>query len=166
MGQRGPKPLPANVHLLHGNPSKLTGAQLRDGVCPATVIPKRPVHLKGVAAKEWDRISVELEALGLISQMDLAALAMYCIAWGRHVDAERKIRDLGDAGLVDVTPNGFRVQSVWLNISNKSMEMCYKFLAEFGMTPSARSRVTPGELQGDLFGGTEHAKPTIGSMIK
>lgn len=166
MGQRGPKPLPANVHLLRGNPSKLTSGQLRDGVCPDVEIPSAPRHLKGEALKEWKRVSVELEKLGLISKIDRAALAMYCAAWGRHVNAENKILELGADGLVDVTPNGFQVQSAWLNISNKAMEQCSKFMAEFGMSPSSRSRVTPGEVQGDLFGGTENEKPSLGSMMK
>lgn len=166
MGQRGPKPLPANVHLLRGNPSKKTASQLQDGVCPVVEIPDAPKHLKGESLKEWKRITVELEKLWLISQIDRAALAMYCTAWGRHADAENKLRELGADGLVSETPNGFQVQSAWLNISNKAMEQCLKYLSEFGMSPSARSRVTPGELQGELFAGTEHEKPTTGSFLK
>jgi len=104
--------------------------------------------------------------LGLVSKIDRSALSMYCTAWGRHADAENKIRELGDKALVDETPNGFQVQGVWLNISNKAMEQCHKFLADFGMSPSARSRVTPGDLNGDLFRGTEHEKPSIGNLMK
>lgn len=166
MGQRGPRPLPKNVHLLHGNPSKLTASQLRDSISPAVEIPNAPRHLKGEALKEWKRVSVELETLGLISQIDRAALAMYCTAWGRYVDAENKLRELGEAGLVDETPNGFKVQGVWLNISNKAMEQCIKYLAEFGMSPSSRSRVTASDAQPGLFDGTEHQLPSIGSMMK
>jgi P27 family predicted phage terminase small subunit len=166
MGARGPKTLPANVHLLRGNLSKKSASQLRDGVAPSVEIPNCPRHLKGAALKEWKRITVELEKLGLISQIDRAALAMYCTAWGRHVDAEEELHRQGAAGLVDTTPNGFRIQGVYLNISNKAMEQCKSFLAEFGMSPSSRSRVTPGDLTPDLFEGTEHSKPSIGSLIK
>lgn len=166
MGQRGPKPLPNNVHLLRGNPSKKTASQLIDGVSPVVEIPSAPKHLKGEALKEWKRISVELETLGLVSKIDRAALAMYCTAWGRHVYAEEKMRELGDLGMVDKTPNGFQVQGVWVNISNKAMEQCLKYLSEFGMSPSSRSRVTPGDMQGDLFAGTANEKPTTGSFLK
>ena len=166
MGQRGPKPLPANVHLLRGNPSKKSAAQLRDAISPDVEIPACPRHLGAEARKEWKRISVELEKLGLIAQIDRAALSMYCTAWARHVDAENKIREMGEQGMVDQTPNGFYVQSAWLNISNKAMEQCLKYLAEFGMSPAARSRVTPGAIQIDLFNGTEHEKPTLGSLMK
>lgn len=166
MGQRGPNALPANVHLLRGNPSKLTAAQLRDNVSPEIEIPSPPRHLKGEALKEWKRVSVELEKLGLVSMLDRAALSMYCTAWGRYSDAENMLRELGTKGMTSTTPNGFEVQSAWLTISNKAMEQCLKYLSEFGMSPAARARVTPIELNKDLFDGTEHEKPTLGSMMK
>jgi len=166
MGQRGPKPLPANVHMLRGNPSKKSAAELRGTLAPEVEIPAPPKHLRAEALKEWKRISVELEKLGLIANIDRAALSLYCTSWGRHVDAENKIRELGERGLVDKTPNGFDVQSAWLNVSNKAMEQCLKYLAEFGMTPAARARVSPTIQQPGLFDGTEHEKPTIGSLMK
>lgn len=166
MGQRGPKPLPANVHLLRGNPSRLSADKLHDAVSPDIEIPAAPRHMKGEALKEWKRITPALLKLGLVSQIDRAALAMYCTAWGRHVDAESALRDLGEAGLVAETPTGQKVQGVWLTVSNKAMEQCHKFLSEFGMSPSARARVTPGALQPDLFDGTTSAKPSIGSLMK
>lgn len=166
MGQRGPRPLPKNVHLLHGNPSKLTASQLRDSISPVVEIPKPPLHLKGAALKEWKRVSVELQKLGLISQIDRAALSMYCTAWGRYCEAESILLMAGPKGMVTETPNGFEVQSAWLNISNKAMEQCIKYLAEFGMSPAARTRVTPSDVQPDLFEGTADEKPSIGSMMK
>lgn len=166
MGQRGPKPLPANVHLLKGNPSKKTASQLRDSVSPEVEIPTPPRHLKGEALKEWRRVSVELEKIGLISKIDRAALAIYCTAWGRYCEAETMLLMSGPNGMVSTTPNGFEVQSAWLNISNKAMEQCVKYLAEFGMSPASRSRVTPGDVQQDLFDGTDHEKPSLGSMMK
>lgn len=152
--------------MLRGNPSKKTAAQLGDSVSPTVEIPNAPRHLKGESLKEWKRISVELEKLGLVSQIDRAALSLYCTAWGRHVEAETMLRELGAAGLVSKTPNGFEVQSAWLNISNKAMEQCNKYLAEFGMSPAARARVTPSMAHPDLFAGTEHEKPSLGSMMK
>ena len=45
MGARGPKPLPANVHRLRGNPSKLAFSGLADSVDPAIEVPGVPRHL-------------------------------------------------------------------------------------------------------------------------
>ncbi|MEW8027826.1 MAG: phage terminase small subunit P27 family [Candidatus Thiodiazotropha sp.] len=142
MGQRGPKPLPANVHLLNGNPSKKKASELVDAVRPDVEIPDAPAHLLPEAKIEWYRITPELEKLGLISKLDRAALAAYCQSYARWVQADTKIQSMGVDGLVSVTPNGFLQMSVWLQICNREKESMQKFAAEFGMTPSARSRVT------------------------
>lgn len=95
MGQRGPKALPANVHLLRGNPSKKTGAELQAGVHPDVEIPNCPPHLRPEAKKEWKRIAPELEKLGLISRLDRTALALYCQAWAWLVWHEKLLeRDI------------------------------------------------------------------------
>lgn len=141
----GPRPLPTNLKLLKGNPGKRPPnvAEPR----PDAGLPDLPRHLVGEARKEWKRVTPELIKLGLLSRIDRAALAMYCTEWGRYVNAETQIQRLGElmhdplAGLVDTSPQGYRMQSVWLQISNKAKEQCLRFLIEFGMSPSARSRV-------------------------
>ncbi|MCA8251575.1 P27 family phage terminase small subunit [Burkholderia multivorans] len=45
------------------------------------------MHLNREARKEWKRITVELEKLGLISRLDRAALTLCCQAWGRLVES-------------------------------------------------------------------------------
>ena len=114
MGQRGPKPLPANVHALRGNASKKPIAQFLDGVHPGVEIPPCPTHLTPDARIEWKRVASELEALGLICQIDRAALAAYCSAWAEVVTCERKITALnakdadGSAGLASITPSAYQ----------------------------------------------------------
>jgi P27 family predicted phage terminase small subunit len=103
-----------------------------------------------MAKKEWRRISPQLEKLGLITQMDRAALAVYCQAYARWADTEAKIKKLGDDGLIEETPSGYKQISVLLQISNRAAEQMHKFMAEFGMSPSSRSRVTPSP-QMELF---------------
>ena len=152
MAKPGPKPLPKNVHILKGNPSNLPRSALFDDcIRPRTEIPDPPDHLLPEALDEWNRISVELHSLGLISQIDRAALAVYCQAYGRWVMSENKLAELGENGMVETTPSGYKQQGTWLQISNRAVEQMKSFLTEFGMTPSARSRVTPSSPQGDLF---------------
>ena len=81
MGSRGPKPLPANVHLLRGNPSKLSPADLADGLQPEVDVPGLPKHLLPEAKKEWKRISAELLRYGMVSRLDRASLALYVQEW-------------------------------------------------------------------------------------
>ena len=95
---------------------------------------------------------VRAQALGLISQIDRAALAAYCSAWAEVVTCERKIKALnaedagGSAGLVSVTPSGYEQMSVWVQIRNRAYDRMMKFAAEFGLSPSARSRVTASKI--------------------
>lgn len=150
MGTRGPKPLPDNVHIINGNPSKKRLAVLESGVRIPVEIPDCPTHLSAGAKKEWKRISVELERLGLIAKIDRAALGVYCQAYARWEIAEKKMKAAGDDSLVYKMGSGYEQTSAWLQISNRSVEIMHKFLAEFGMTPSARSRVNV-TVQQDLF---------------
>lgn len=159
MGERGPLPKPASLHVLHGNPSKKPMAALLDeAVRPKVEIPECPGHLTTEAKDEWARITVHLEQLGLISQIDRAALAAYCQAYGRWVDVEGKIAILnaedrdGVAGMIGDTPSGYKQISVLLQISNRCVEQMEKFLRHFGMSPAARSRVTAGDPQMALPG--------------
>lgn len=90
MGARGPKPLPANVHLLKGNPSKIPLDQLGDSVDPVIEVPGVPKHLWPEARKEWRRISALLVENRLVSKLDRSALALYCQWWAKWVWAEEQ----------------------------------------------------------------------------
>ncbi|HSH84368.1 MAG TPA: phage terminase small subunit P27 family [Guyparkeria sp.] len=127
---------------MKGNPSKLPAEALQDGICPDVKIPPCPAHLSAEAKREWKRISKHLLNLGIIAEIDMAALAMYCQAYGRWQQAEEKLAELGREGMVDHTPNGFKQSSTWLTISSKAAEQMRKLLPEFGMTPSARARLS------------------------
>lgn len=168
MGQRGPKPLPHNVHQLRGNPSKKSAVSFLDGVQPVVEIPNCPPHLDKEAKREYKRISVELESLGLISKIDRAALVGYCTAWAETVHCEKKITELnaadpkGEAGLIGYTPNGYQQMSVWVQIRNRAYERMMKFASEFGMSPSARSRVTASDRQPTLEGFEHPELPKTG----
>jgi phage terminase small subunit len=92
MGQRGPKPLPGNVHQLRGNASKKPIASLLDELKPDVEIPGCPRHLLPEARKEWKRVTAELERYGLVSKLDRSALALYCQAWAWMVYHEEQLQ--------------------------------------------------------------------------
>lgn len=175
MGQRGPKPLPRNVHLLRGNASKKPPADLGDTVQPDVEIPDCPRHLLPEARKFWRRLTPELEALGLISKIDQAALALVCQEWAWLVWHENALQRVtsqiaekraafeadpanagkqwdGGDGFMLPTPNGSWAYSPHWVARNKHALMLDKFLASFGMSPSSRGRVTPSSRQMTLPG--------------
>lgn len=150
---KGRKPKPTALKVLEGNPGKrkLNPSEPK----PKVVVPTCPGHVRGVAKREWTRVTRELKALGLVSQIDRAALAAYCIAYGRWVEAERQVRT---EGAIVLTDKGNPIQNPALAIANKAMDQMRKLIVEFGMTPSSRSRVavTPADAtdpaKGFLFG--------------
>jgi P27 family predicted phage terminase small subunit len=148
------------VHLLNGNPSKKTASELRGELKPDVVLPEPPPHLSELAKEEWGRLGGEMIRLGLISNLDRAAFAVYCQAYARWVRAEEKLKELGDDSLVETSPNGYKQMSVQLQISNRAVDQMHKFMCEFGMTPSARTRFTNINAQLPLF---PDANPTTGA---
>lgn len=128
---------PTALKVLEGNPGKRPINQKEPK--PKPVAPKCPAHLNPCARKEWRRIAVDLEPLGLLTQIDRAALAAYCVAYSRWVEAEDMIRK---HGMLVKSPNGYPMQSPYLAIANKAVEQMKGFLTEFGMTPSSRSRLS------------------------
>lgn len=130
---KGPRPMPSALRLLRGDMP-----QNSDEPCPEVAIPTCPQHLDEAARTEWERISAELAALGVLTRIDRAALAGYCQAWSRWERAERLVHDMGE---VVKSPNGFPVANPYLAIANKALKQIKEFAVEFGLTPSSRTRV-------------------------
>jgi len=135
---RGRKPKPTKLKELAGNPGKRP-LNSRE---PEPPVPDRapysPRFLSEEAKKEWRRIVGMLMELGLYTELDYAALAMYCQVFGRWVQAERA---LAFQELVLTGSEGGMYQNPMLHVANKSWEQMRKILAEFGLTPSSRSRL-------------------------
>lgn len=83
--------MPANVHLLRGNPSKKPIAALLDEFKPEVEMPDFPGWLWPEAKKEWKRIAPLLEKYGLVSQLEREPLVVLCQAWAKYVWAERML---------------------------------------------------------------------------
>ena len=76
--------------------------------------------------------------MGVLTTIDRAALAAYCQAYGRWVEAEERLRE---TPMLFKTPSGYVQQSPLLGIINKQLELMGRYLVELGMTPASRSRV-------------------------
>lgn len=153
---RGRKPTPTHLKLIRGNPGKRKVSL--DQFRPTACIPSCPRHLKGEARKEWLRVTKLLDECGMIAEVDRGALAMLCTSWGRYVNAEEMIEkaselEPGMFGLFEKSPKGHvHIQTPWLSVSNRSMEMYRAWCSEFGITPASRARVAPQTSQPQLPG--------------
>lgn len=132
----GRKPKPTALKELAGNPGKR--ALNKREPQPRRMLPPCPRHLTGEARREWRRMGGELVRLGVMTAVDKATFAAYCVAWARWVDAEANVAKLGP---IVKTANGNLIQNPYLAVANRALEQMTKLAAEFGMTPSSRSRV-------------------------
>ncbi|ATR82136.1 phage terminase small subunit P27 family [Pseudomonas sp. HLS-6] len=160
-GNSGRPSLPASVHLLSGNRSKRSPADLlneiKDPAVPAAV-PPMPDFLDGDAAAEWTRITEALLALGWVSRLDQMALATYCQAYGdwlrfQRLIAERNAQSVdGLGGEVQTFKTGAQQTHVLRQLANDAEKRANAAGAQFGLSPLARRnmRAAPAA-QGDLF---------------
>ncbi|MBS4062723.1 MAG: phage terminase small subunit P27 family [Bacteroidetes bacterium] len=141
------------MKLLAGNPGKraINHAEPR----PTIVFPSAPEHLGDDEKNKWLAVVQELYTLGLVTTVDKDALAMYCVIYVRWLKAERMVREKGE---IIKTAAGNIIQNPYLAIANRALDQLNKLGAEFGMTPSSRSRVkvelpnAESELEEMLFG--------------
>ncbi|MCP4568404.1 MAG: phage terminase small subunit P27 family [FCB group bacterium] len=140
MAKTGPKPKPTRVKKLQGGQKTSHRPLPKDEPEPATSdrIPLAPRHLTKEGQKEWRRISKELHPIGLLTKLDLTALAAYCSTYAIWLDAQAQLQR---HGMLIKAQSGFPMQSPYLSIATKAMAEMRKWLVEFGATPSSRTRV-------------------------
>ena len=124
------------MKVLEGNPG---GRPLnKNEPKPDKKAPRCPAWLEEEAKKEWKRMGKTLEQLGLLTEMDMAAFAGYCQAYARWKEAEEFI---SQHGTMIRTPNGYLQQVPQVSIAQTYLKIMNKFCEQFGLTPSARSRI-------------------------
>lgn len=143
MGRRGPPAKPPELKLIEGNPGHQRINQ--DRPKPAPLIPSCPRWLGAAAKREWRRASKELEKLGLISRIDLAAFAAYCQALADFEHCQRVLDTPDEDGVVRLTittKSGYSQPKPEVAIKKQAWATIKSFCTEFGMTPSARGTMS------------------------
>lgn len=154
MGQRGPAPKPTALKILEGNPGKqkLNTEEPKPPV-PATV-PKPPKRLMPEAKKEWKRLAPSMVAMGLLTEVDLAAFAELCQNYAYYLAVDAEIMSRGEKGPIALqkTPSGYLQQHPLLSLRRQYYDTWRKSLADFGLTPASRSRLAAGVAVGNVSG--------------
>jgi P27 family predicted phage terminase small subunit len=133
---RGRRPKPTRLKLLTGNPGKRPLNEREPE--PEPSVPDCPPELGPVARREWDRLVGELSKLRILTNLDRAALASYCGAYGLWAEAMEQIQKYG---AMVKSPSGYPQQSPYLAIANRQAEIMMRIASEFGFTPASRSRI-------------------------
>jgi P27 family predicted phage terminase small subunit len=133
---RGRKPAPTSLKILKGTqPCRVNPA----GPTPGPAPPEPPENLDPEALAEWNRLAPKLAAMGVLTEVDGPALAIYCRAHSRAMSAQVEL-DLHGA-VIETRLGGMKSNPAAAIVSRAETTML-KVLAEFGAGPASRSRVT------------------------
>lgn len=135
MSSAGRKPKPTAVKKLEGNPGKRP--LNRREPKPKTAV-KRPHGLgRGLQRRFWDEHAGELERLQILTGVDVAAFRLMAEHYAIAVQA---VGELREEGLTVETRDGVKKNPLAQVFKDNSMAF-KAFAVEFGMTPSARTRL-------------------------
>ena len=136
MKGQGRKPKPTVLKLLHGTARKHRINPREPKPKVGEMLP--PEHLSPLAREHWITVEEQLRSAGILTTLDRPALEVLCEVYARWCLANEEIKKTGI--LIRGESGGF-VKSPYLFVSSKSFDQMLKMLTEFGMTPSARTRV-------------------------
>lgn len=139
MGKRGPKRTPKAILQLR-NSWRANEPRRKNEPKFAGPAPKQPRGMGRIAAAEWKRVVRQLDALGIVKEVDRSALEAYC-TWYERYRAEAAALKRKKIGTTEYS----RVHSAM----STSYQNMMKAAACFGMTPADRSRVDAGDGQQD-----------------
>ena len=140
MGRRGPAPVPTGVLRLRGT---LRNDRVYGEPKPNGGVPKCPAWIADEAKSAWRQLAPDLVACGLLTRLDRNALSRYCTLWARWRKAEEFIAKHGEVYTLKDSTGGARcvMQFPQVAIAHRLSLALTKLEAEFGMTPSGRSRL-------------------------
>jgi len=97
-------------------------------------MPEPPAFLSDVAVKEWARLAPLLMSHGCLTEWDVACLALYCQAYADYQFVLNQFNNSpAEFGSMDWNRGSAAV--------NRAALLLCKMAGEFGLSPSARSKV-------------------------
>lgn len=145
---KGRKPKPTHLKVVRGNPGRR--ALPENEPMPKRKRPDKPKGLGPYASKLWDKVSEEAFDMGVLTSADGAALRMMCEVWERFYQANDAINRNGgmfyssesvhEAGGKIVVKELIKTHPAVRIAADASKEL-RGWMAEFGLTPSSRSRI-------------------------
>lgn len=140
MGRRGPAPTPTALLERRGSwrAKKKTGEPR-----PERGRPPCPRWLSGDAKKIWREIIPQLDQMGVLCRIDRNAVARYCTLWARWREAEEFIAEKGAVYARRDSEGRVKSFAQWpqVAIAEKLATQLLRLEQEFGLTPSARTRI-------------------------
>jgi P27 family predicted phage terminase small subunit len=149
MGKRGPRPTPTAIKIARGT---VRSRPKTEPAPPATGI-VMPGHLGEVAQAKWRELLPLLQAVKVMTDADVEALARYCDTYEWWLATRAKLRKEGDTYpiLNDGGEIKYIAQRPEVSIAHKLATQLRQLEQDFGLNPSARTslHVEKPKAQGD-----------------
>jgi P27 family predicted phage terminase small subunit len=146
---KGRKPTPSHLRLLQGNVQRRPVPM--DEPQPLQLLDAPPplAFIEAYAKEEWERLAPELVRMGLMTLVDSAPFAAYCVAFARWRTAEEALARMADKdpvmrGLIVRSKAGTAMENPLVYTSRRAAQEMLRFASEFGFTPAARARIHTG----------------------
>ena len=133
---------PSSLKVLHGDFEKDPQRENKQEPKPDVGVPLAPKHLGQFARAEWARVTKELSSMGVLTKVDRQALEQYCVAYEKWRKALKHVAEYGQVvSIVDDKGNEILRRNPGDVACLEYSRLIHKYLTEFGLTPSSRSRL-------------------------
>jgi P27 family predicted phage terminase small subunit len=140
----GRNKIPTKMKILKGTLEK--SRTLKNEFEPKTVDNLSPRYLNDpYQLEEWDIVTKELATAGLLAEMDISLIEAYCVEAAKYRMA---IEKLNDEGHIKKGKMGDYINP-WHMISERSFDRMYKMGVVFGLSPSARAKISSNKPKGN-----------------
>ena len=128
-----------------------------------------PIWLHSAAKEVWDEVAPQLSAAKLLTDVDVQALAMGCVAIAQYRQAVRVAGgNLVKSKIVldeeDKPVAAGEHLNPWMIVQSMAFKQAMAIFQQFGMSPAARTRIAI-QPQGDLFGNGKNQKQGAGRFF-
>ncbi len=137
MAKRGRPPKPVALKILQGNPGKrpLTAQEPQVDLAQEA---EPPEWMTDFGKELWRRLVPQLLKARLLTEVDYAGLQMACEAYS----VWREMTEfLNEYGRIQTSQTGYEQARPEVSMQKQALDSYNKFMSEFGLSPSARSRL-------------------------
>jgi P27 family predicted phage terminase small subunit len=138
---KGRKPTPSHLKVIRGTDRPDRGA--KNEPQPERARPSAPATMSDRGREAWGYVVGILDRMGVLTEADAMAVELLCEARADWLSARDEITAAGgetyttEAGLIKAHPA--------VGMRNDAARRLQSLLAEFGMSPSSRSKVSAQE---------------------
>lgn len=105
--------------------------------------PPMPEGLNEIAQKEWEKMTLELSKIGMLTTVDTSQLAMYCNEVGNYWECERLRRGVvAEDESDEAQESASKFYKNYFDMAQKHLKAAKDIAIQFGLTPASRTRIS------------------------